>query len=607
MQVEESEDLLDFKHGTANSKSIRCNRSKPICGKCESLGINCTYIPRRTGPRRNRKLEGILQEIFQRLDRLEGLIVTGPAQPSQAIEQLNTPMPTPPLSVDHRLDFVLELVTEMSNDVRDKLAKIPYQKTHEEIRALSFTLPQTVCDLQEQLLVRRHSWRMTSWNVPNEKANKWVDYWFERIGMQDQILYQKREFMVSMADLLENPHVRIDFATQIVYYNLLFMGMVVHEDRDVEHGFYGRQIYCQILSLIPEWEREESGTSMDFIASFFTMSITLTFSQPDLGHKMLSHACKIGRGLGLFEIDKPDESQIHETQEKLPETEKDGMRTAFWFLLRFDCIFRLAYKKPALIRQGCWTVKIPNVDTVNDTGSDPGRFILCVKTTLVIMRFLELFDHEVPPDIGPRVCSLVDDIISVAETWKLEKDTMIASDVVDRYLYLDHLFGFYSSIILLCTYRPELLQIPELNERLMKTARESSDLLIQMTKSSLESSWQTSIRSVWNSIAYLAIYRAILEAPDLAKSASDLESMLWLESMLDAWSEEYEEIVALRETIKGLNRISQLIVESSRLSASMSPPEMAPDQRGPPTPSQSLPPIHLVEQTGFGFYPQPQP
>jgi hypothetical protein len=153
--------------------------------------------------------------------------------------------------------------------------------------------------------------------------------------------------------------------------------------------------------------------------------MSLAFSEPDLGYKMLSYSCKTGQGLGLFQIDNPDESQTN-ANGLLPEMkddplEKDRMRMAFWFLLHYDCIFRLRFKRPALIQQGAWTVKIPSVvdDIVNKVGFDPLHFIVCTKITLVIMKFFELFEREIPPDIGPLVCSLVEEINSIAVAWRL--------------------------------------------------------------------------------------------------------------------------------------------------------------------------------------------
>ena len=48
----------------------------------------------------------MLQEIFQRLDRLEGLIVTNQAAPLPSFRaQLDTPMATPSLQMNHRATF----------------------------------------------------------------------------------------------------------------------------------------------------------------------------------------------------------------------------------------------------------------------------------------------------------------------------------------------------------------------------------------------------------------------------------------------------------------------------------------------------------------------
>ncbi|PVH83741.1 hypothetical protein DL98DRAFT_512907 [Cadophora sp. DSE1049] len=597
-------------------KKIRCNRKKPICGKCESLGVECNYLARRTGPRRNRRLEGMLQEIFQRLDRLEGLIVTNQAAPLPSFRaQLDTPMATPSLLTNHRLKFnpVLDLVNETCQLAREQLNASPHQSAHGELRTLFATLPQTVCELQEQLSTERHSWQRSSWSVPREKAQGWVNYWFDNVGVKSRVLHPQRDFIVSIPDLLRNPHVRIDIATQLAYYNLLFSGMMFHNDQDPEQGSYARQIFSHMLSIIPEWESEATGSEMDFLASFLTIWVALSFSEPDLAYKMLSYACRTGTALGLFQVDHPDNApnQVEDESQEAA-FDKDRTRMAFWFLLHYDCIFRLRYGRPPLIQPGTWTVKIPSVvdDLGNKMGFDPLHFIITTKITLVIMKFFEIFDNDdIPTDVAPRVCTLVEEISSIAVTWRLERNALTATDCVGRYLYVDQLLSSYINVILLCTYRSELLQIPELRDHVMKSARGSLGLLIQMTKVDLDSTCQTSMRSQWLIYSYLAIYRSILQSQDLPKRISDLESLVWLESMLDKWTDQHEEIIPLRAAINGLNKVAQASIEAKKASSSMSPPEMGPHpmQRDPLTPGQSLPPIHILDQSGFRFYSHPQP
>lgn len=111
--------------------------------------------------------------------------------------------------------------------------------------------------------------------------------WFDRVGIESRVLHPQRDFIVSIPDLIGNPHIRIDFATQITYFNLLCSGMTFHEDQDVEQGHYGKQIFCQILLLIPQWEQEASGTAMDFLASFLTVCIPQS-KVPSNQHRYLS-------------------------------------------------------------------------------------------------------------------------------------------------------------------------------------------------------------------------------------------------------------------------------------------------------------------------------
>lgn len=76
--------------------------------------------------------------------------------------------------------------------------------------------------------------------------------WFDHVGIESRILHPQRDLFLSIPDLLGNSHVSIDFATQITYYNIIFAGMIFYKEQDIEQGSYGREIYCQILSLVPQ-------------------------------------------------------------------------------------------------------------------------------------------------------------------------------------------------------------------------------------------------------------------------------------------------------------------------------------------------------------------
>lgn len=172
--------------------------------------------------------------------------------------------------------------------------------------------------------------------------------------------------------------------------------------------------------------------------------------------------------------------------------------------------------------------------------------------------------------------------------------------------------------MLLCSHRVEFLDIPELKEHALKSARGYLSVLNQMIQIDSTSSWPTryvyhhcegtllmvpiSIRFLWLLNSYLNIYRSILQTSDPTKSLSDLESLVWLESKLEEWSRQYEEVVPLRAAIKGLNKISQHIVDPRKSSSSTSPSNAAPcpKQRGPSTHGQRLPPTKFgVERISF--------
>ncbi|KAH9222608.1 hypothetical protein DL95DRAFT_454612 [Leptodontidium sp. 2 PMI_412] len=328
---------------------------------------------------------------------------------------------------------------------------------------------------------------------------------------------------------------------------------------------------------------------MDFLASFLTVWVALSFSEPALGYKMLSYACNVGRALGLYQVDSSeDTAKYSQRKDQATPTdilEEDSSRMTFWFLLHYNCIFRLRYRTSALIELRTWTVKVPTIvdDIGNKIGFDPLHFIICTKITLVIMKFFELFEKdELPLEVEYKVSALVEEVIAIAETWKLEENASSADYVR--------------------SHRVEFLDIPELKEHALKSARGYLSVLNQMIQIDSTSSWPTSIRFLWLLNSYLNIYRSILQTSDPTKSLSDLESLVWLESKLEEWSRQYEEVVPLRAAIKGLNKISQHIVDPRKSSSSTSPSNAAPcpKQRGPSTHGQRLPPTKFgVERISF--------
>lgn len=76
----------------------------------------------------------------------------------------------------------------------------------------------------------------------------------------------------SIPDIIDYPQIHIDAATLVVYYSILYIGLFVADTpRRPEDGglSYTQQLYVCCLRSLPAWQREATGTRMDFLAGLF--------------------------------------------------------------------------------------------------------------------------------------------------------------------------------------------------------------------------------------------------------------------------------------------------------------------------------------------------
>lgn len=75
-------------------------------------------------------------------------------------------------------------------------------------------------------------------------------------------------------DIIDYPQIRIDAAMLVVYYCILYIGLYMADTpRRPETGLsYTQQLYVCCLRSLPGWQREATGTRMDFLAGIFIVS-----------------------------------------------------------------------------------------------------------------------------------------------------------------------------------------------------------------------------------------------------------------------------------------------------------------------------------------------
>lgn len=103
-----------------------------------------------------------------------------------------------------------------------------------------------------------------------------------------------RRFLLSIPDLLEIPHVKLDATSQILFYSAVVQGLFIDPDPVPDRAILIRNIYLLVADLAEIWANSVQITVPDLYASFFVVSIPQTQIVKKL---LISHVavCVIGK------------------------------------------------------------------------------------------------------------------------------------------------------------------------------------------------------------------------------------------------------------------------------------------------------------------------
>ena len=83
-----------------------------------------------------------------------------------------------------------------------------------------------------------------------------------------------KKLMRAMPDIINSPHVNLDPALKLIYYNLVFHGRIMGGKRSPTAA---RNAYINCLQAVPAWHKASQGTFMDMSAIFSTVQIFTAF------------------------------------------------------------------------------------------------------------------------------------------------------------------------------------------------------------------------------------------------------------------------------------------------------------------------------------------
>lgn len=303
---------------------------------------------------------------------------------------------------------------------------------------------------------------------------------FENFQFEGYKIPLSKSFLLSMPDLLNNPHIQLDHIAQIIFFKLCFQAIAVDTNFQGDRGTLLRYLCRRCLVLADSWEDHIRNTDADlFLATSIVsdliykqierlpltieqMSLALEACDCEMAWKMLGHAFAIAKALGYFSVDE-DEANIDENDPRYKprsdenEVEKNRKRFRFWHLLRTDCLFRLTFGKPTLIVAGSWKVNLPDptITGIDDESSHfvQIHFLASMRLVIVVMKYLDWVESEPHIDVAlhdATIDSFVEEIHLSMSEWNTVRKTS-NSNVTYELLTLQRMSFFR---------RPKLKLIP---------------------------------------------------------------------------------------------------------------------------------------------------
>lgn len=221
----------------------------------------------------------------------------------------------------------------------------------------------------------------------------------------------------AIPDLLESPHIYLDPAVLVVYYNVLYHGCVFGPKitGPLRAADYTSALYVCCLRSLPLWQREATGTSTDLIAALLMVDFPFPYGK-NLLRLMLTHqshtaagsfddtlswemhkrACNYAQRLNLHNLDAPSVGTVSN------DSTLDADRKHFWELIQLDFLFRLLFDRPPVLTESTksWNINLPWLSDIQQpdlSAVSIAAFLVGARLCFILSQFfhtLESADHS---------------------------------------------------------------------------------------------------------------------------------------------------------------------------------------------------------------------
>ncbi|OJJ42145.1 hypothetical protein ASPZODRAFT_155485 [Penicilliopsis zonata CBS 506.65] len=553
---------MGTRHAVKNI-SIRCNRAAPQCEKCKAIGAECEYLPRKSRAKKqgnNNAENGLLLDILDRLKRLEKHCGLEKGRESDENGRRLVSSDTVGFVPSDESSLVSGILCHIKNpkgkamllsSVFNPLRATKWWFFNNERCMRAITAAMAEIEYVQTAPVNEPP---ASPEMSKDMAKHLVQEFYTRFQFEGHKIPLEKGFLLSIPDLLENPHVQIDYPCQIIYHTVRIRGIVLDTSSYEDSVGLLRHLHQACLALTDRWLDRIQNTPADMEAAFSMVSMALEACDSDLAWKIFGHACTIARSLGYFSVDTdpadPTEAApANEPATSETEVEKNRKRFTFWHLIRTDHLFRLSYGKPTLIPAGSWKVNFPD-PTISGVDDESSRFIqihflASMRLALVVMKYLDWIDSGPDPDPilhDATVDGFLEEVQSIMSDWDTDKLLLMAKTGIDKRYYADMISGSYKILIVLHQskkYHQERCHLPQ---HTVDISRKSIQMFRSLLGPLLNTYWGISAILHHQLIPFFIICLDIIGNPGSGDIETDLASVTWISDYVEKVAQERAEL-----------------------------------------------------------------
>ncbi|XHG06214.1 hypothetical protein AWENTII_009417 [Aspergillus wentii] len=423
--------VTDISCSRCKSKKIRCNKAHPRCDKCQSIDARCIYLPRKARDKKPRGVhdKDILSDILSRLDRLERQSAhesrtdeeDGFSSRSLSfVQSNNNRQSSPPTQLPGRSTSSHSLHSDLLYQLRYAGRNLVENEVFSKAMRNAMMEIETSTNWQERDLP------INPPPLSKEMAKRWAGMFFDSSQCEGFRCPLEKDFVLSIPDLLEIRHVKLDSTCLIIYYNSVLQGMMIDTEPVPNRGVLVQHLYRKCTDLVDRWRSEAQNTYVDFYAAFLMMPMSLEGCNIEEAWNVYGDVCRIAKALGYFTIDEVSSEGHDDSAEDKSGISDNRKRLEFWYLLQTDCLFRFYFGRPGIISRESWVVNFPNA-TIEDVDDPSTRFIqihflASMRLTLVLLKYLDLVDNsENVQHAGydETLDRLAEEVVSITSTWKV--------------------------------------------------------------------------------------------------------------------------------------------------------------------------------------------